>query len=89
MRIALDWDDTYTADPELWEYFISGAKKRGHKIVFVTCRRDTEENREIIQHPTELVVFTNLAPKRDYMERLNMPVDIWIDDLPECVKEGR
>jgi hypothetical protein len=33
--------------------------------------------------------FTNLASKRWHMHQLGVNVDVWIDDLPECVKDGR
>jgi hypothetical protein len=30
-----------------------------------------------------------LASKRWHMHQLGVNVDVWIDDLPECVKDGR
>lgn len=38
MKIALDYDDTYTKDPELWDSFIAEAKERMHEVTFVTLR---------------------------------------------------
>jgi hypothetical protein len=38
MKIALDYDGTYTVDPQFWEDFITLAKVRGHEVVCVTKR---------------------------------------------------
>lgn len=90
MNIALDYDGTYTADPPLWDMFIAAFKERGHRVWIVTCRRDTEENREDIGKPGGcLVVFTNLAAKRTHMERLGLKVDVWVDDDVECIWRGK
>ena len=42
MLIALDYDETYTADPVLWDRFIGDANDHGHTVWIVTARRDTE-----------------------------------------------
>lgn len=92
MIIALDYDDTYTADPDLWDSFIENAVNSGHRVIVVTCRRDTRENRDECRVPDIAWndhFFTNLSPKRWYMEDKEISVDIWIDDLPESIKEGR
>lgn len=92
MLVAIDFDDTYTADPELWDQFIDNCMARGHKVVMVTCRRDTADNREECNIPALARFnhyFTGLSPKRWYMEHRGIKVDVWIDDMPETVKEGR
>ena len=90
MNIALDYDDTYTKDPELWDSFVDAARERGHKVWIVTCRRNTEENRLDIGRPAGCVVFySNLGPKLDYMKSLFLKVDVWIDDDPNCVLNGK
>lgn len=91
-HIAIDWDETFTADPELWQAFIKLAEERGHRVYCVTCRRDTEENREIVRVeslPAYRHYFTGLSPKRWFMEQRGIQIDIWVDDHPESVKEGR
>jgi hypothetical protein len=92
MTIAIDFDDTYTADPVLWDQFIAAAIERGHKVYCVTCRRDNEDNRDIVRIgclPKHRHLFTGLSPKRWFCEQRGITVDIWVDDCPECVKEGR
>lgn len=89
MRIALDYDGTYTADPVLWDRFITDAKSRGHKITVVTCRRDTEENRQEVVVPGCLVLFTNLAAKKWAVEQRGLTIDVWVDDDPNCIANGK
>ena len=36
MLIAIDYDNTYTADPEWWDEVIRSGQERGHTIV---CHR--------------------------------------------------
>lgn len=40
MKIALDYDETFTADPELWKPFVAHCKARLHEVKFVTARGD-------------------------------------------------
>lgn len=87
--IAIDFDETFTADPDLWKSFISQAIGRGHKVICVTARRDTyERRREVLEAlPPEVpAYFAYDRPKRDYMHKVHgMWPDIWIDDVPEGV----
>ncbi len=91
MRIALDFDNTYTADPELWDRFIEDAIDRGHEVWIVTARRNTEENREIVVVPKCLVViFTEGVSKIWHMDvKIGVTIDIWIDDDPRALVHGR
>lgn len=89
MTIALDYDGTYTADPELWDRFIAAAIRRGHKVIVVTCRRRTDENREDVKVEGCPVFFTDLGSKLEYVKKLGCPVDVWIDDDPACVLYGK
>lgn len=92
MLIAIDYDGTYTADPDLWAAFIASCEARGHEVICVTCRRSTPENRrEVIvpSIPKYDHYFTGLSSKRWFLEQMGIKPDIWIDDMPETVKEGR
>lgn len=92
MTIAIDFDETYTADPVLWDTFIASAVERGHRVYCVTCRRDTEDNRDVVRIaclPPHRHLFTGLSAKRWYCDKRGIKVDVWIDDLPRCVDEGR
>lgn len=84
MNISLDYDDTYTQDPDLWRTFIQQAQSRGHQVYCVTWRHagqpvSTELSRLV------LVIYTDLQAKRPYMERLGIPIQVWIDDNPQAI----
>lgn len=87
MTIALDFDGTFTADEAFWAAFVQLAQAHGHKVIGVTQRRNTEENREIVQMPVP-VYFTDLAPKWWAMEQRGVKVDVWIDDDLKAAFQG-
>lgn len=75
MRIALDWDDTYTRDPAFWEAFAHLADSFGHSVTIVTGRGPGET----IQHFLPIVYCSRTA-KRKHFE-----AEVWIDDIPRWV----
>ncbi len=83
MRIALDYDGTYTSCPALWEEFILLAEKLGHEVVFVTMR--FKEDPELIYAPSCEVIYTARAAKGPFMAALGRIPDIWIDDMPQRI----
>lgn len=78
MKIALDYDGTYTADPELWDLFIKNAHRRGHTVTIVTMRHSIEKVHVMID-----CIYTGRKAKKTYCENKNIKFDIWIDDNPE------
>ena len=48
LRISIDFDETFTRDPELWADFIKMALSRDHRVTMITARRATEENSDLI-----------------------------------------
>ena len=85
MKIALDFDDTYTEDPELWNSFISLAKKRGHSVAFVTYRDErfnaiNLDIRAVAENLGIEVVFTGGSQKAT-----KFCANIWIDDNPVTI----
>lgn len=97
LTISLDFDQTFTAAPGLWRSFITDAKARGHRVVCVTRREDTEANQEALR-----LAFGDLFPelaaailcgpakqKRQAAADAGISVDIWIDDKPETVPEAQ
>jgi HK97 family phage prohead protease len=93
LTISLDFDQTFTAAPGLWRSFISDATARGSRVVCITRREDTPENREAITTAFGdlsdalggLVLCGPSAQKRDAAEAAGLSVDIWIDDTPETI----
>lgn len=87
MRIALDYDGTFTEDPELWRTLVSHARMRGHEVYVVTMRHEHEG--EAVKRQLSLfvdqIVFTGRKAKRRHMDFLGIEIDVWIDDEPHWV----
>lgn len=94
LKIAIDFDDTFTAAPEFWSKVINLAKEFGHSVCVVTCRRRTIENTAMInaeldKHGCQMPIhLTTLNSKLEYMSKLGINIDIWIDDDPEKLVRG-
>lgn len=96
LLIAIDFDDTFTADPELFSAMMLSAIERGHRVICVTSRRNSEENSndmlEIFEKHNLLkiqIIFCNIDSKLWTMEKLKFKVDIWIDDAPYSIVHGK
>ncbi len=72
MKIAIDYDGTYTQDPALWNAFIGQAELAGHSVTCVTMRYPTEP----IDMPCD-VFYTSRKAKA-----MAFKADVWIDDSP-------
>ncbi len=94
LTIAIDFDDTFTGAPELWEKFIHQAQQAGHTVICVTSRRNTMENQDLLDrafsqfHVMLPIWFCDLKSKLKEMEKRNIKVDIWIDDDPVTLVRG-
>jgi hypothetical protein len=89
LNIAVDFDHTYTADPELWDIFIKHAIDRGHNVYCVSARPEKEMDkprRTIGALIGEDKCFgTCFDPKKQFMESKGIYINIWIDDSPEMI----
>lgn len=81
MRIALDYDETYTRDPQFWDEVIKLAQYRKHEIVCVTLR-DEQDGAPGMPIRT---IFTNGYTKRPFCDKLGEQFHVWIDDTPEYI----
>lgn len=88
LKISLDYDETFTRDKTLWALFALTAIERGHQVAFVTFRGGPGthwDNRDIFADAEKLgidIYFSNGNPKSQVYK-----ADIWIDDMPELVRE--
>jgi hypothetical protein len=90
MTIAIDFDQTYTADARMWYDAIKLMKQYGHNVICVTCRPEydvfgMDQLEDLIG--AENIFFTDNEAKIPYMEG-RQHVDIWIDDCPATVSGG-
>lgn len=87
LKIALDYDDTFTADRGMWQEIVKVMQKMGHEVTFVTFRSEDMPSRgnndDILEDAKELglpVVFSNHKQKAHVFK-----ADIWIDDMPVLI----
>jgi hypothetical protein len=86
MTIAIDYDGTFAADPEMFWPIITIMKAKGHQVVIVTGRSE-DFGHEIKQAVGNIVpiVFAGMQWKRKAAEAAGYKVNIWIDDNPEYI----
>jgi hypothetical protein len=87
MLIAIDYDDTYTQDPFMWDAFIKLAKSQKHGVICVTMRHEHEGSDVIRQlhGKVDSILFTARRAKLPYTFELGYRVSVWIDDSPHFV----
>ncbi|QIG73079.1 hypothetical protein EVB99_088 [Rhizobium phage RHph_N3_19] len=89
MKIALDYDGTYTQDPEIWDLFLYNFWQRGHDVRVVTHRHAELDKIEDLPLGTQ-IIYTDGVAKKWYCEHREpfwVP-DIWIDDKPKGILEN-
>lgn len=87
MRIALDYDNTYTLDPRFWNIVIQLAQRSNHEVHIVTMRSDTADRIEGIDFLP--IHYCDGMPKKAFMkDNHNIEYDVWIDDTPEGIHMG-
>ncbi len=93
--IAIDFDGTFTSDMGLWSGFIRAAGDAGHTVICVTARADTPKDADYLRVTFNAwqcdvpVVFTDGGSKLTAMEAQGMAVDVWIDNDPTALVNGR
>jgi hypothetical protein len=91
--IAIDYDGTWDLIPFPFKCLSDSIEVNGGTVLIVSCRADTEENREDIQEATGFanrhILLTSGSAKRWFCEQRGWQVDIWIDDEPRTVEGGR
>jgi len=86
MNIALDYDGTFDLDLIFWYTFIQIAATRGHNVCIVSAREPVQmHDIQDAVPPNTKIYATGLIPKRAYMERQGIAIDVWIDDWPEWI----
>lgn len=97
LTIAIDYDDTYTADPKLWNDFINSCRDCEYTVYIVTMRSMVDYQEDLkfkkwadnmwLKYGIDTILCDGL-PKQETTERYGITVDIWIDDNPRGIYEG-
>lgn len=85
LLIAIDYDGTYTADPEGWNVVIMMLKARGHSVICCTHRNYDERIERDIGC---IIYYTERKAKRPFLAKLGIRPHIWIDDNPHWIDQG-
>lgn len=93
LTISVDFDQTFSADPELWGSFALDAVEAGNTVVMITRREDTPENQSAIAETlggyaeafSTVLLIGPETLKDDAAQKAGISVDVWIDDSPQTV----
>ena len=88
MNISLDYDDTYTRDPKMWNKFVDIARAAGHKVYCVTMRYRSEGGIVIhdLEDRVDDIFFTGRQAKQPFMlKEQGINIHVWIDDNPSWI----
>ena len=95
MNISLDFDETYTRDPEMWDLFVALAQSRGHTVYCVTAREPLPKFKEEVydtigkQIGERNCYFTDGSAKERFMFDRGILIDVWIDDSPKFINQSK
>jgi hypothetical protein len=87
MLLGLDYDLTYTRDPDFWDAVIALGASMGHKFVCVTQRAVPPGTAKVERVPNIPVVCAGEELKADAALAAGHVVHVWIDDDPSSVKK--
>jgi hypothetical protein len=83
---AIDYDGTWTTDPEAFQAFASLLRRRGHTVIIVTARATGAAELEDACRPyVDDIVLAGREWKREAAKRSGYTVNVWIDDMPEAI----
>lgn len=89
MKIALDYDRTFTLDPDAWLSFVASFTAAGHDVRVVTIRDEFHDRTADLVRLEALmpVIYTRGIAKRWYCWHFTdgWSPDVWIDDKPETI----
>jgi hypothetical protein len=89
MRIAVDYDKTFTTHKGFWLRFMVQCQDMGWDVIIVTHRHaelDWDEDFEQLWEYHQIqTYFTDGKAKKPFLKDLGVEVNIWVDDKPEGI----
>ena len=88
MIIAIDYDNTYAADPPTFDKVIQTFQEVGHTVICVTAR-PAVMGQPVLDSIGKLVpvVFAGARWKKEAALARGYKVDVWIDDTPNSIEQ--
>lgn len=88
MKIALDYDKTFTLDPFFWGGVVDLADECGHEIKIVTARHPGKDNIDKKIDGVPVIYCDGIAKKFFCHHVAFWDPDVWIDDKPENILQN-
>lgn len=92
LTFGLDFDNTYSIDPEFWNKFIDTAHAKGYVVLCITQEdSDSQAQYDKVTSTIGKVIgdkncyFTAGKAKMDYCDKHDIVIDIWIDNNPKRI----
>ena len=94
MNIAIDLDGTIDQHISMWNVVVRVMEIAGHNVFLVTSRSGADkqlarEYAESVGICQARVICTGGAAKRWFCEQRNLKIDVWIDDDPGSIENGK
>lgn len=96
MRFGIDYDQTWTEDPELFAMFVKMIWKRGHSACIVTLRDRSDASYHEIRQSVDKhlgdkaealpIVHCGGEWKKHVTDAMHLEVDVWVDDTPNFIQ---
>ena len=93
MTLSIDFDRTFSAEPQLWGEFARKAVADGNTVVMVSRRPDTEEDRKTVTETLgdyadafSQVLLVGDRLKDEAAREAGVNVDVWVDDSPQFIR---
>lgn len=88
MLVAIDYDGTWAAMPDVFRKFVESLRAAGHEAICVTGRIDSGIMGDVVRSSINglmPIVFAGSKWKVDAAKEAGYNVDIWIDDNPSMI----
>lgn len=90
LTIAIDFDNTWTSDPDAWTAFYILMRARGHQVIMATGRSERSDDIDRYHLPEDMpIIFCGRGYKQDATLAAGYQVHIWIDDIPGMIQRPR
>jgi hypothetical protein len=88
LTIGIDFDNTWTASPFLFGELYKTAILIGFKVIIATGRTEfTDDMKRSLLPDSIPIVYCGKELKDIACKKAGYKVDIWIDDMPETIRQ--
>ena len=93
MTVSVDFDRTFSADPQMWGEFAKKAVADGNTVVMIS-RRPESDREEVIaslgdyaESFSRVLLVGGDTLKADAADAAGINVDVWVDDSPQTITD--